>query len=451
MTAAAAAAALRPTRWLPRLGTPHALVFDETYYAKDALSLLRYGYERKVIQGADATLLGGDSDIFTDLPSYVVHPPLGKWVIAAGESLFGPTPFGWRIMVALVGIASVLIVGRIARRLTRSNVIGTVTALLLALDGLHIAMSRTALLDTTLSFFVLCAFGFAVMDMDRHIAGFRWTRVGMTVMLGLACATKWSGVYFAAAFVVMLLAWDFGRRPDRRVWLARDVAPASLMPLAVIGIYLSSWVGWFASDNAWDRHWGERNTGAMGALRGLWHYHADMLSFHTHLASEHNYRANPLGWPLMIRPTSFYYETPSTCGVASCAQEVIPLGNPLVWWLGAAALVWLAVLVARRVSHDALPILVGFGAGWLPWLYFHNRTTFTFYAVVFLPYTAMALAKAAHLIGNRGGEPRDHWSPVTIGLVAAVAVLTAFFFPVLTGITIPYDSWRLRMWLPSWI
>ena len=45
----------------------------------------------------------------------------------------------------------------------------------------------------------------------------------------------------------------------------------------------------------------------------------------------------------------------------------------------------------------------------------------------------------------------DHWSPVTIGLVAAVAVLTAFFFPVLTGITIPYDSWRLRMWLPSWI
>ena len=102
LAATALAAALR----LPRLGTPHALVFDETYYAKDALSLLRYGYERKVIQGADATLLGGDSNIFTDLPSYVVHPPLGKWVIAAGESLFGPTPFGWRIMVALVGIAS---------------------------------------------------------------------------------------------------------------------------------------------------------------------------------------------------------------------------------------------------------------------------------------------------------------------------------------------------------
>ena len=78
-------------------------------------------------------------------------------VAGAAHVLLKHTPFGWRIMVALVGIASVLIVGRIARRLTRSNVIGTVTALLLALDGLHIAMSRTALLDIFMTVFVVGA------------------------------------------------------------------------------------------------------------------------------------------------------------------------------------------------------------------------------------------------------------------------------------------------------
>ena len=84
---------------LPGLGRPHALVFDETYYAKDALSLLRYGYERKTVEGANELLLSGQSGIFTTEPSYVVHPPVGKWAIALGEQLFGATPFGWRIVV----------------------------------------------------------------------------------------------------------------------------------------------------------------------------------------------------------------------------------------------------------------------------------------------------------------------------------------------------------------
>ena len=36
-------------------------------------------------------------------PAYVVHPPVGKWVIGLGEQMFGLTPFGWRFMVALLG------------------------------------------------------------------------------------------------------------------------------------------------------------------------------------------------------------------------------------------------------------------------------------------------------------------------------------------------------------
>jgi len=94
------------------LGRPNDVVFDETYYAKDALALLRFGTEHSFLEGADDTILASDGnwrtlDIFTGDPSYVVHPPGGKWVIAAGEYLFGMTPFGWRFAVALMGTIAV--------------------------------------------------------------------------------------------------------------------------------------------------------------------------------------------------------------------------------------------------------------------------------------------------------------------------------------------------------
>ena len=35
------------------LGRPNAIAFDETYYVKDGLSLLLFGYERGSVDGAD--------------------------------------------------------------------------------------------------------------------------------------------------------------------------------------------------------------------------------------------------------------------------------------------------------------------------------------------------------------------------------------------------------------
>ncbi|MFI6928701.1 phospholipid carrier-dependent glycosyltransferase, partial [Nonomuraea spiralis] len=95
-----------------RLGDPKAVVFDETYYAKDAYSLLTYGVERSMLGDAknpvaDHRIMAGNLDIFRQCPepsecaSFVAHPPLGKWMIAVGEWLFGMNPFGWRFVAAL--------------------------------------------------------------------------------------------------------------------------------------------------------------------------------------------------------------------------------------------------------------------------------------------------------------------------------------------------------------
>jgi len=480
---------------IPGLGTPRAIMFDETYYVKDGLSLVNFGYEQGAVQGADATLLasGGHNylGIFNGQPSYIVHPPLGKLIIGYGQQIFGATPFGWRFPMAILGILSVIMTVRITRRLTNSELIGTTAGLLLALDGLHITMSRTALLDTPLSFFALAAFGCLILDRDfvrdRMRDGItykvRWWRWAMAFTLGLACATKWSGLYFAVAFGALMLFWDYSLRkqyePEREAifWLKRDVAPALLLPVVIVSTYLASWVGWFRSTDAWDRQWSATNGGkAFTALRSLWHYHAEMLSFHTHLTTAHNYKANPWTWPLMIRPTSFYYGSDATCGAPTCSQEVVPLGNPLIWWGGVAALAFLGYLAVRRRNSAALPVLVAFAAGWIPWLFFPKRTTFSFYSVAFIPYTVMACAIALYYItaavqrrsesSVTGQAPQDfkgypvvvtaterwfltYW-PIVIA-VTAVALLTWYFYPLAVGQTLPYEQWHSKMWLKSWI
>ena len=67
--------------------------------------------------------------------SFIVHPPLGKWFIAVGEQLFGYNSFGWRFPSAVAGAVAVVVLARLARRLTGSTLLGLVAGLLLALDG----------------------------------------------------------------------------------------------------------------------------------------------------------------------------------------------------------------------------------------------------------------------------------------------------------------------------
>ncbi|WP_314174640.1 dolichyl-phosphate-mannose--protein mannosyltransferase [Streptomyces winkii] len=151
-----------------QLGSPHAVIFDETYYAKDAWSLFRYGYEGSWPDKANDQILAPHPKIpLSPDGAYVVHPPAGKWIIGIGESVFGLDPFGWRFMTALLGTLSVLMLCRIGRRLFRSTALGCLAGALMAVDGLHFVMSRTALLDLVLMFWVLAAFGCLLLDRDR--------------------------------------------------------------------------------------------------------------------------------------------------------------------------------------------------------------------------------------------------------------------------------------------
>ena len=476
------------------LGRPHALMFDETYYPKDALSLLRHGVEMGTVEGADELLLSSDGvwqtvDIFTTEPAFVVHPPVGKWTIALGEWLFGATPFGWRFAVALLGTLSILMVARIVRRLTRSDVVGTIAGFLLAIEGMHLVLSRTGLLDLILMFWVVAAFGLLLIDRDstRRRLGRQVAREGLTatatdwgprlglrpwrwaaaVALGLACGVKWSGLWFVAFFLLMSVIWEVsarravGVRHPWRATIVRDAVPAGLSTLGiVVAVYLASWTGWFISDLGYGRDWAADHPGSVipEALRSLWHYHSDAWNFHVGLTTEHSYASNALSWPFQARPTSFFYDGfdggGGNCGADSCASAVTALGNPIIWWAGILAVLhqvwrWAAVRDWRSGA-----VLVGIAAGWLPWLLYLDRTIFTFYTVVISPFLVMAVAMSlGSILGSPGASTRRRRD----GAIAAGAILLVmtaaawWFYPIWTGEVIPYDSWRQRMWFSTWI
>ncbi len=473
------AAALR----LLHLGRPQAVVFDETYYAKDALAVLKFGAARETVAGANQRLLAGDTDIFTGEGSFVVHPQFGKVLIAAGEWLFGADPFGWRFAAAVVGSLSVLILARVARRMTGSTLLGCAAGLLLALDGLHFVHSRLALLDIFVTFWVLAGFACLVVDRDRARArlaryvararpgtlgpglGLRPWRLAAGVCFGLACASKWNAVPFVAGFGLLALGWDVGARraygAARPVLggLVRDAVPAfASLVLVGLGAYVATWTPWFLSEAGWARHWAADHGGGLplvpAALESLWHYHQEIWNFHTTLSASHAYQSEPWTWLLLLRPVAYYYTSPAGCGAADCSSAIHGLGTPAIWWAAMPALLVMVWLAAARRDWRAGAVIVAVAAGWLPWFVTTGRTEFLFYALPMLPFLVLALTLCLGLVIGRAGA-----SGLRRGVGAALAgaylllVIANFYhlYPVLTAEVIPYGEWKARMWLESWI
>jgi dolichyl-phosphate-mannose-protein mannosyltransferase len=472
------------------------LVFDETYYAHDSWTLLHHGVE------ANGPGTG---------PGFVVHPPLGKWMMAVGEAMFdhGKTvvfhntvypasPFSFRFAGAVVGTLAILMVARIARRMFRSTALGVIAGVLLSLDGLEFVQSRTAMLDIYLMFWVLAAFGCLVVDRDdgrRRLAerlsaplypdrwgptiGFRPWRLATGICLGAACATKWDGAYYIPAFIALAVAWDIGARRTAGVnaglWrgAAFSVGPTLATFLIVPAVvYVASWAGWFMSNGqyaynhdlyvragqSWLAHdW--------AVWRGWWHYQDQIWIYDKTLHAPHPYLSKPLGWILLARPVAYYYQSPHGCGSASCSQEVLGVGNPALWWAAIPALIATAWSWIARRDWRGGAIILAFLFGWVPWIFEElntvpgctpagdcHRTMFLFYMLPDVPFMALAVTMAIGLaIGHQTASSLRQvigFSAVAVYLAVTV-VLFGFFYPVLSARTITYAQWHERMWLRS--
>ena len=464
-----------------RLDIPRGKIFDEIYYACDAQNLVRFGVE----QGTEA----GSNCVPNGSPGFIVHPPVGKWLIGLGEKTFGVNEFGWRFSAAVFGTLTVIVLVRMARRMTGSTLLGCLAGFLLALDGLHFVQSRTSMLDIFLCFFVTAAFAALVIDRDSvrsrfaaapeevlHGHGPRLGRrpwlITAGVCLGLAVATKWSGLYYLVLLLGLAYVWEVGaRRTAGLIAPWRATVRRSLLPLLGFlvllpaALYVLSWTGWFLSDNGWDRQWANADNATYGflpeALRSWWHYHVEMYGFHSNLASKHPYQSHPFGWLLLARPVSYYYPAGVGvgrygCEVASCSREVLAIGTPAIWWASIPMLLGCFWLWVSRRDWRGLAVVLMVLAAIVPWIPadLDKRTMFLFYALPAVPFMCLGLALCAGwILGGRDASTRRRTIGATaIGIYVALVVLNfAYLYPVLAAQTLPYADWHARMWFSSWI
>lgn len=487
------------------LNRPDQLVFDELYYVRDALTQLVHGFPTTWPTN-DMDFGGAAARAFSDNAATVAHPPLGKWLIGLGMLLLGfdgagiDSGWGWRIAVALAGIATVALTMRLGWLLTRSMLVSCFAGLILAVDGVHVVLSRVSLLDGFLTLFVVIGALWAWRDQERTygsgdarrrvtvLGPILWRRpwlVAAGLAFGAAAAVKWSGVYPLVGFLILVTVRDviIRLRIAGRTWpgaALQALVSAALALTAACVAYLASWAGWIVTTG------GQYREAGTPWWVPLWRWHVNAFEWHSTLTADHPYRSNPLGWPLGLRPTGMHWTRVDEGGkcdwAGGCVAAVTPLPNLLVTWGGVIALgmlVWLLIASLRRLrARDgalgedhrsyvwvSVFILTGYLSGWLPWVFTVSRSSvFQFYSVVLTPFAALALALLlASLCSRDNGllttlgirfstAPRAVFSRrATVAVFFACAVVIAIlFFPLWSGMPVAEWFWRAHLWLPGW-
>jgi dolichyl-phosphate-mannose--protein O-mannosyl transferase len=428
-----------------RLSVPHAVSYDETDYVKDAWSILRHGVE------------------WNPVANPAGYPParVTRTTCCCRGARTSLRPalatFGYRVASAVFGSLAILLMCRIARRLTRSTLLGCIAGVLLSLDGMEFVLSRTGILDIFLMCLVLAAFG--------------------AMLIGLACAVKQDAAWYIPAFTGLSVAWDISARRDaglrasRRGGIVRD---GKWLPLTLVVIpfvtYVVTWINWMVAQTGHYRDYARAHgvhTPVIEALYSLFKYHQTTIDFDIHLRDSHPYMSQPWDWIVLSRPVSFYYAGYTNaagthpCPATGCppgpswSQEVLPLGNPAIWWVSIPAMLFCLGWWLTRRDWRAGASLVGILAGWLPWFLFLKRTPqFDYYSLEFLPFLVLCVTLCLGLIiGPARASPRRRAIGAAIAgaYVLAVLILFWYFYPILAGQIIPYSSWSARMWYRGWI
>lgn len=392
--------------------------FDEIYHARTAYEHLRGVY-----------------------PYEVSHPPLGKEILSLGIAIFGMTPFGWRCMGALFGVAMLPLMWDLLRRMFRDDRVALCGAALLACDFMHLTQTRIATIDSFATLFILLMYLFLYRYFTegrlRHLAA-------CGIAFGVGAATKWTCLYAGAGLgVLWALHWVFqgvqahrdgdGRRYVRK--LLGNIGFCLVFFVLVPGmIYYASYYPY----------------GAARGLHGPGMYFTReytaivlenqrfMFTYHAGLVATHPYASRWWQWLLDLRPILYYLSygdgTVSTIGA---------FVNPLLCWGGLLAL---PVLAYRAVRHDrtALFLLVGYLAQVLPWV-FISRLTFEYHYFAATLFLVLALGYVFDRLRQRGSFG------IVYAFTAASGALFALFYPVLTGVTISRSyAWNVLKWLPDW-
>ncbi len=365
------------------------------------------------------------------------HPPLGKILISLGIKLFGMTPFGWRIVGAVCGIAMIPLVYLLCLALTKNSWCGLVAAALTACDFMHFTQTRIATVDTYVVLFMLMTFLFMAY---WHRTDFGDKKEWLYLLLsgsfmGCCVASKWNGAYPMVGLALFFFIRLFGKyRSSKMDAQARSYAVKTILMCFVffvavpVLIYCASFIPVIHADGFGDY------------INQLWEYQKHMFDYHANLEAEHFFSSMWYTWPFSIKP--IWYAVSETGNMVS---TISAFGNPLIWLLTPFAAVYCLVCGIKDKATGHLFVALGYLASYLPWVMV-SRLCFIYhyFPCAVFGITAMAIA-AADLVHRLPKSKKAVW--IYIGICAAMFLI---FLPVTSGISAPKGYIEALEIMPQW-
>ena len=414
------------------------------------------------------------------------HPPFGKDLLALGIAVFGMNPFGMRFMHALMGVLLMLLLFLLGRQVLASRFGAYAVMALGMLDFVPFVVSRYATIDTTsvllIGLMFLFVFKFVREQETAPVAKKSFKTMACVVFFfALAAATKWTAVYGFAGVAAIFLFTKLRQylaarrqaapaqapRPKKEkrnvkrnekkgkipagswiasVFIRKNLLPsitAVLLILLLIApfVYYLTYIPFLNSSGVSEVFSGQ---GVQTALQSQ----KNMYDYHSKLKATHPFASSWWSWPFDFKPLWIYPDKPIEVKPGNKSAIVI-MGNPLIWWLGAAAMLFLLykLLTIRRFSVMHL-VSLGFLSLYLPWVLV-GRITFIYHYYPVLPFVYLITAGFLEPFWNMGGRSRRLvWAVFALGLI-----LLALFYPVLSGAEVPgsYVDHFLRWFPGDWV
>lgn len=443
------------TYLMPLNAPDYQVLFDEGNLLPEQISFRNGTYFDEVYHARTAY------EFLHGLPTYeTTHPPLGKIIMSAGIALFGMTPFGWRIMGTLLGILMLPLIYLMGRSISRNRLLAGFACLLFAFDFMHFVQTRIATIDVFVTFFIILMYYFMYRycEMSFYDTPLAKTFLPLGICgiaMGLGVASKWTGVYAGIGLAILFFAkmyrhyreYQYAKELPSGIsngishkkiintftpCLRKTILFCIVFFVAVPAvIYLLSYIP-FRS----------RQTGLFAKM---WDNQNLMLNYHSTLTATHPYSSHWYEWPAMIRPI-FYYS-----GIIgdSLRQGISAFGNPLVWWTGIPAFLYMIYLTVKNKDRTAAMLCISYLVQFLPWSLV-SRAAFIYHYFPSVPFVVLMIMYAAVQMKKHMQSRRFY---IALGLYAAGAVgLFLLFYPVLSGQTveISFVDKYLR-WMDSWV
>lgn len=475
----------------PANASDYPALFDEQSLYPDRFSFRNSMYFDEIYHGRTAY------EFLNGLVTYeTTHPPLGKIFIAAGIALFGMNPFGWRIAGTFFGILMVPVLYLFGKRLTESTPAAALACVLFAFDFMHFTQTRIATIDVYITFFVLLMYFFMFCYCKTSFYDTPLSRTFLPlgacgVCMGFGIACKWTGVYAGAGLAVLFFAILLRRYQEylyakaaptgessgiSHEYILRVFRPHTIRTLcfcllffvAVPAlIYLLSYLPFI-------------NAGGEGLFARMLHNQTAMYRYHSTLDATHPYSSPWYEWPVIRRPIWYYSSVLSgNPGSGGHREGISAFGNPLVWWPGIPASLYMLRLWTKKKDRTASFLLIGYLAQYLPW-FFVTRITFIYH---YFPSVAFVTLMIVYSLLQMNSSRRMTFSParprvalphqrqktsvrpcdkkelsarkfltLTVLYGSAAFLLFLLFYPVLSGQ--PVDSAYVDRWLRwfhSWV